>query len=240
MGSTIHYRFSAGRRSTEQPRALVAKLRERALDLPFERVENVIELKGAKCDYQECPPEHPYRRLLIQAREHVENPPERGCSYVLAPCHVLAFSTWPGKDCEEANFGLCRFPETLEIEDPRQPGRRRKIPSRLNGWPWGSFCKTQYASNSTCGGVANFLRCHSSVIRLLDCAQELGILETVSDEGGFWEKRDLAALASAVGQWNAMVAGLTGQFKDLYGPDLVAAITGFPDFEHLEAKDRNS
>ena len=44
----------------------------------------------------------------------------------------------------------------------------RKISPRLGGWHWSSFCKTQYASDPRCGGVANFLRCHISIITLLD------------------------------------------------------------------------
>jgi hypothetical protein len=61
-------------------------------------------------------------------------------------------------------------------------------------------------------------------------------LQNVSDEGGYWEKRDVAALAREVGDWNTMIAGLAGQLKDLFGAEVVAAITDYPDFEHLEAK----
>ena len=115
----------------------------------------------------------------------------------------------------------------------------RRIRTRLSGWCWGSFCKTQYASNPECGGVANFLRCHLSVIRMLDHAKELGILRSVSDEGDFWEKRNIEDLSREVGQWNEAIAGWLGQLKDQLGPDLLAAITKFPNFEHLEAKGRS-
>jgi hypothetical protein len=240
MGLTIHYRLHSDTRSIQKARELAAELRSRARDLPFEKVDELIELSGSECDYQQCEQDHSHSWLLIQAQEHVDHPLKSGYSYTVAPTHVLAFSTWPGKGCEEANFGLCRFPETIEIDDPKQRGQHRIIPTRLGGWHWGSFCKTQYASNGECGGVTNFLRCHLSVIRLLDHASELGILQSVSDEGGFWEKRDLAALAHEVGDWNTMIAGLAGQLKDLFGPGVVAAITDFPDFEHLEAKGRNA
>ncbi len=33
----------------------------------------------------------------------------------------------------------------------------RKVPTKLAGWYWGSFCKTQYASDPECGGIPNFL-----------------------------------------------------------------------------------
>ena len=73
---------------------------------------------------------------------------------------------------------------------------------------------------------------------MLDHAKELGILQNVSDEGGFWEKRDVAALASEVGDMNTGIAGLAGQLKDLFGENIVAPITDFPDYEQLEAKGR--
>ena len=100
------------------------------------------------------------------------------------------------------------------------------------------FCKTQYASNPDCGGVSSFLRCHLSLIRMLDHAKELGILESVTDEGDFWEKRNVESLCREVGEWNEMIAGLAGQLKDRLGENLTtaAAITQFPDFEHLEAR----
>ena len=95
------------------------------------------------------------------------------------------------------------------------------------------FCKTQYASQH---GMDHFVRCHLSVIRMLDHAKELGILGSVSDEGDYWEKRDVKALVQEVGDWNEQIAGLVGQMKDLLGGGVEAPITQYPDFEHLEAR----
>ena len=57
-----------------------------------------------------------------------------------------------------------------------------------------------------------FLRAHLSVCRLLDHAKELGILKEVSDEGDFFEKRDIPALVSTVGDWNAFIAAGVGAY----------------------------
>ena len=47
--------------------------------------------------------------------------------------------------------------------------QKRKIKTGLStGWHYSTFCKTQYASNPDCGGIPNFIRCHLSVIHLLD------------------------------------------------------------------------
>ena len=86
--------------------------------------------------------------------------------------------------------------------------------------------------------MENFLRCHLTVIKLLDHAKSLGILADVYDEGDCWEKRDVKALAKEVGDWNTMIAGWSGRLKDVLGDAVQSEISEFPDFEHLEAAGR--
>ncbi|MGA2621590.1 MAG: hypothetical protein ABSF26_28650 [Thermoguttaceae bacterium] len=147
------------------------------------------------------------------------------------PTHFFAFSAWPGDECEVANLGLATYPEVSETTDGT-------LPTGVSGWRWHSFCKTQFSSNPSVGGTANFVRCHLAVIRLLDEAKSLGILESVKDEGGFWEKRDVKALVESVGRWNSFIAGIVGQIKDQFHGLTIAPITDFPSFEHLEAEGR--
>ena len=238
MGLTVHYSLYAEGHSPSQVRDKLAQLRSRALDLPFVRVDEIVEVSGSACNFQQYAQDHPLRWLLIQAEQYLSDPRYEGYSYSVAPLHVIAFSTWPGAGCEEANFGLCQYRQVIQVDTPGQPGRKRRIRTGLSGWRWSSFCKTQYASNPDCGGVGNFLRCHLAVIKMLDQAQSLGLLDHVSDEGGYWDKRDLRGLAEEVGVWNEMVAGLAGQLADWFGKDVVSAIANFPTFEHLEAKER--
>ncbi len=238
MGLTIHYSLQAETRSPRQASEVLAGLRGRAMDLPFERVDEIVELQGTACDFQQYAREHPLRWLLIQAGQYINDPRHEGYSYCVAPLHVIAFSTWPGAGCEEANFGLCRYPTFIEVDNPLHRGHRRRIATRLAGWRWASFCKTQYASAADCGGVANFLRCHLSVIKLLDQAQTLGILSQVHDEGGYWEKREIRALAEEVGSWNEMLAALAGQLSDWFGKDVIAASIPVLDLEHRDTDGR--
>jgi hypothetical protein len=86
--------------------------------------------------------------------------------------------------------------------------------------------------------MENFLKCHLSVIRVLDHAGILGILKEVIDEGSYWEKRDVRSLAEEVVRWNQQIAGFVGKMKDLLGDDVEAAILKFQNFEHLEAEGR--
>ena len=97
---------------------------------------------------------------------------------------------------------------------------------------WGSFCKTQFANEF---GLPTFLRAHMTVCAILEKAQDLGFKVFVRDEGGFWEKRDVKALAEEVAEWDAMLAAMFGAFKDVV-PGVESPIQNRADFEHLEFK----
>lgn len=237
MGLTIHYSLQSDTRSIRQVRSIVEQLRQRAMDLPFANVGEIIELKGDDCDFNNRGFDDPLRWLLIQASESVSSPKyQEALDYTVPPKHLIAFETYPGDGCEPANIGLCRYPATIEADNEFDSCRR--IRTNLPGWRWHSFCKTQYASNPDCGGVENFLRCHMSVVKLLDHAESLGVLANVSDESEFWDRREVKALAEEVGEWNAMIAGVAGQLKDLIGDDVKSEIGKFPNFEHLKAEGR--
>lgn len=236
MGLTIHYSLKSDTRSAKEARRLMEELHRCAATLPFKEVGPVLEITGDACAFEGQPDDELRRWLLIQAAGDVQ---QGKYSYSVTPTHVIAFSTLPGDGCESANFGLCRYPATIEVADHDVwPVGKRKIRTSLSGWRWSSFCKTEYASNPECGGIPNFLRSHLLVVRMLDRCRELGLLTEVRDEGDFWMKRDPQALVKEVGEWNEMIAGLAGKMKDLVGPELQAAIFAFPDFEHLEAKGR--
>jgi hypothetical protein len=137
--------------------------------------------------------------------------------------------------------------------------QKRRIKTRLSGWRYSSFCKTQYASNADCGGIPNFVRCHLSVIHLLDRIASLPTMKVeIDDEGKYgrsyytddpWaEKRvytwhdgkyDVKALVEEVGSWNEMIAATFGALSDVVGGSplgMESPISAFPDFEHLEFK----
>lgn len=229
MGLTIHYELHSASRSVRNARRLVEQLRQAALDLPFKEVGQVVEFVGDDANFDNADRGNENCWLLIQAAQSIHKDDR---FYQVPPRHVIAFSTWPGDGSEPANFGLALYPATIDVANGFLTRRMRTM---LSGWSWSSFCKTQYASNPAHGGVENFLRCHLAVVALLDRAKKLGVLKHVSDEGEFWEHRDIKALATEVGEWNTMLAGWAGRLKDAFGDELVAEITKYPNFEHLEA-----
>ena len=232
MGLTIHYNLQSDVRTTEAARKLVDQLRDRALTLPFEHVTDVVELADDACDFDKVELDDPNRWLLVQAGRHVE---VDGTYHTFPPLRLIAFMTAPGRGCEPANFGLCQFPQTIRTRD------HQTLSTGVSpGWSWQSFCKTQYASNPRVGGIENFLKCHTSIVRLLDAAGELGLKTEVTDEGGYWENRSVEKLTGEIGRWNQAMAGFVGQMKDVLGSgqDVQAEITHFPNYEHLEAEGR--
>jgi len=66
MGLTIQYSLRSTTRSTDEARNLVEQLRQRALDLPFKRVGEILDLSADACDYDKWPRDDRHRWLLIQ------------------------------------------------------------------------------------------------------------------------------------------------------------------------------
>lgn len=225
MGLTIHYTFKSDLRDHNLAWRLVEDLHRAARDLPFDDVGELVSFGASEDD-----PEDPRLHWLRVQANYIFFRDER--PIIVPPLEGIAFTTSPGDGCESANFGLCWYPAAVE-----QDGQT--IPTELDGWHWQSFCKTQYASDPREGGIENFLRCHLTIVRLLDRAHELGILSDVEDEGEFWDHRDVAKLVNTIGHWNRSIAGFVGGFKDEFGGDFIAPITDYPNFEHLEADDQN-
>jgi hypothetical protein len=240
MGLTIHYKFKTkGPRSSA--RQLVEALYQKAQDLPFKELGKVVELAGDQCDFDKYGQDDPLRWLVCQANGslHLKNSHrmsngKMGDSIISVPAkRIIAFTAWPGEGCEESNVGLCQYP--AEIFSPNY-GR---LKTKLSGWRWSSFCKTQYASDPECGGLQNFLSCHLTVIALLDHAKQLGCLEDVHDEGKFWEKRSVEDLANGIGEWNQFMAAFGSKLKDVLGNGVEMPIAEYANFGQLELAGQN-
>lgn len=233
MGLTVHWRFKH-KGSEQQVRDILCQLHSKAMDLPFQEVGEVVSFTGKNCNYDRCGPDcnydgkdDPYRWLKIQASEYVDI--SKHMSRRIVPTKIIGFEAYPGPGCEPMNIFMAKYPSTIIADGVKHR-------TKLSGWTGGSFCKTQYANKH---GMQNFLRCHLCVIRMLDTAKELGIISEVSDEGDFWEKRDIKALVQEIGEWDEMIAAFAGAFGDAaktVGGEVVSPITKYSNFEHLEAK----
>lgn len=243
MGLTINYKLRTRITTLEGAKKKISAFREAISGLGFEELSEVFHMEGSAADFEKQGrkasvitsrvdkiEDETKRCFLIHSSSYVEDPEDKRISYVQPPYEVVGFSAWPGDGCEAANFGLGRYPETITVDG-------RKIPTGLKGWRGSSFCKTQYASDPESGGVANFVKCHLQVVAALDAAKSMNLLESVDDEGGYWEKRDVQALANEVGEWNQMIAAFGGAISDAVGANgmtVAAPIIERGDFERLE------
>ena len=188
MGLAIHFSLRLNR---DMPPARVGQMieavRQRCLDLSFERVGDVFYLKHGNSQEP-----HP---VFIEQQVRAE---------VLVPgmqlIEVMGFTAWPGEGSESLTLGMGRYLEPLGGAT----------------WWWSGSCKTQFAHDRRLG-TAHFLKCHLAPIASLLAARNLGIEVDVEDEGGYWTGRDEAELLRRVARLErtlaSLVGGLKGQFS---------------------------
>jgi hypothetical protein len=252
MGLTIHYTLALpGKPSLVSVKSTIGALRQKCLDLPFQEVGELLDLDGDACD-PEKQQDQSLRWFLIQAGvfTHFDfdsrGKPRKADqlnrevhTFKVPAARIIGFTTYPGPGCEMANVGLRLTPKTVKI--PAIGDHDSGELKLSGGWGWSSFCKTQYASSSIEGGsLENFLRCHLAVVAMLDDARELGFETSVSDEGGFYDSRNLDALCKNLESYNEIVAGFAGMLKDAVAnpQQLSSPILNSPEFERLEMKGR--
>ena len=139
---------------------------------------------------------------------------------------------------------------------PSDMEEQRMIKVGQPGWHLHSFCKTQYASDPSCGGIPNFLRCHMGMVTLFDKIATIPTMKVkVDDEGHYgWAKYtdhpelpsdereytwheptySVPTLLQQCDDYNTMVAAVGGCLKDALGDGLEMPIANYPNFENLE------
>ena len=207
MGLSIHIALSL--KPGYSPRGALDALRQRCMDLPFVQVDGALRELNANGDHET---DEFSRMLCIHAGTVGEDtftgePPDEA--------EAVGFVAFPGNGCEPLLLGLAKA-----------RGSER--------WRWRTACKTQYANAPAHGGRVNFLRCHLSIIALLDAAPAIGLSVDVVDEGDYWLYRDVHRLDQKLTQYDAMIAGAIGALKDA-SVSVQAPLLSRPDFERLEA-----
>ena len=177
MGLTIHWSFQGPQKKSEAT-AIIEKMRQRAMDLPFESVGEIVHFKGEQAQFDHDPPNGEYTWLKIQARETIWSQDGR-IGWDCPAQEIVGFQIDVAPGSEWMEVFLATYPKTIQIEDERTR-RPKRLRTNLAACSGRGFCKTQYASDARCGGVPNFLRAHLSVCRSVGPRQGTGHLE-----GGF-------------------------------------------------------
>ena len=92
---------------------------------------------------------------------------------------MISLYLWPGEGCESSELNF-------------QKRKRKSVCS--------SFCKTQYAEQ--------FVKCHLLVVQLLDMLKAEGFEVDVSDEGHYWQTRDLKVLAKNINDYTSLISSV--------------------------------
>jgi hypothetical protein len=267
MGLTVHYSIESDADDRDAALGFVRQMRSLAMDLPFASVGEIVELRGERATHN-----HPafkaggeledYLWLAIQATAYPKASDDPSNLMAVQPEELIGFAIRPGAGCESANFGLCRYPARIVRESADR--EREEIETGIGGsWRWSGSCKTQYASDPKLGGLANFLRCHISLVTLLDrIGERPGLRVICHDDSGYGgrdggEGEDSSQdggkptftpghysprlLALEIARWNEMVAAMAGALGDLLrsaGMQSESAIGQFSNFEQLEFRGR--
>jgi hypothetical protein len=217
MGMHLNWEFHLpGNTSAAVVGELLTALHTRALDLPFEEVTEIEPVSEIIA--------RPSGDVWTSIRDYlglcgtVISKPNELDSRIGDLTTASAFGIYPGKRCEGAT---CGFVKRAEADGSNAE------------WFWHRCCKTQYASVVS---WEHLIKCHTSLVALLDYAIEIGIDVVVRDEGHYWETRDEARLVAETTYMNQLVAKFAGAFSDAMPKGLEAGgeILEHPEFERLE------
>lgn len=120
MGLTIHYSLSSRTRSPQQAETLVERMRQLALDLPFDSVDDQIQHIGPDVCQRPLDDLRSDQQLfstVLDGCQHVYIPWHRKqhASVTVQPLETISFGTVPGPGSEWASFGLARYPAEIEV-----------------------------------------------------------------------------------------------------------------------------
>lgn len=177
MGITIHYTLKSAAQNGCEAREIIENLHEAAQTIPFEDVSDVVEMSDQECGRGL---DDAYKLMRFQAWITSD------CDFE-QPKQIIGFRVKVGDGCEDLNVALARHPDA-------------------DDWVFSGWCKTQDASNPASGGIENFHRCHMAVIDLLDKADQLGVVESVQDDTGYWSHRDIGLMDAKMSEMNELIA----------------------------------
>ena len=171
MGLTIHYALQAEPGTTyAQTHDTINSLQQCALSLLHEgllaEVSEVLEVTEKTLNTLVEDSASPWKWAAVQSSVYIAlGEGSLSTRHKVTPIEGYLFRTWPGPGSEEANFGLMRYPERIEI-DVYPSKAKQSLATGLSGWHWSSFCKTTTQS-SQLPPILRLLPCLTMLLRCL-------------------------------------------------------------------------
>ena len=144
MGLTIHYGMTSKTRSTARAKALVERMRQLALDLPFERSMTRFGISVPTCASVPLTICVPNETCFLPSWTAASTSPSPGTanSRPASPSSRWKSSrseTIPGPGREWASFGLARYPAEVEVTYCPRSDDRFIQTVKNGGWTWWGF-----------------------------------------------------------------------------------------------------
>jgi hypothetical protein len=229
MGLTIYYELGLPHSCASiTPGQRLEELWRQAQLFAVSEISSILHYAGKACGSARSGSwRDPGEFLKACAGAYLTHPDDTDRTISVDPLEIMGFLVWVGRGVEPVALGLARYPE--EIDDGQ-----RKLATGLRGWQWHAGCKTQYASVVS---MEHFVRCHCTVISLLEAARDLGFTVLIRDDAGYCSHRSEAKLVAEVERMNRLVAAVAGAVADKLGDTgrlSQAPIFAHRDFERLE------
>ena len=119
MGLTIHYDLKSTTKSTDRAKGLVEQMRQLALDLPFESVDDEVRYLGPDVCQTPLDDLRGNDQLFSSVLDGCLRVPvpwhrKQHASVTVQPLEIISFWTVPGPGSEWAGIGLARYPSEIE------------------------------------------------------------------------------------------------------------------------------
>ena len=215
MGLTIHYDISF-KGTQKQLIKKLEKIRSACMDLPFEEVGKIKSVKITK--------NHIKVFNWIQSMLNYPNNNRDNLNMRDLIMEMLGTSTLEmvqlGEFKQENNRIWRKQKPTTLVSLPLWAGEGCEgsdvnFEKRDKKWICKSFCKTQYATE--------FVKCHLLVITLFDMFKAEGFEVEISDEGDYWETRDLKVLGKNINDYTGLLTGFAKTLKENFGGNVIVS-----------------
>jgi hypothetical protein len=229
MGLTIHH-FTEFRGTKTELLKKIQNLRRQFLDLPVERVGEIVEVKRTSLEFgygkykgeryesnalgfmmawshfDESNAEKEFGEIVLRIggtmNQHKLSPAEKR-RYIRLQNEANEICRRRHKRIAQSGNGLVLRVAVGEGCEDFTLMFGRLGNGRL--WRGRGFTKTQYA--------LHFVDAHLAVVRMLDLCKEAGILKSAHDEGQYFETRDLEVLAKNINLSTETIQAITRAMK---------------------------
>ena len=183
MGLTVHWKLDF-KGSEDEAKKKLETIKDICEDLPVEEVNGIWEL-----DYSKC---------FNDDKENIR------CAGKYSECYRWAKIQYEAREIKDERL-FKGFVVNIIIGEGCEPMNIGLISEDGLNWRGGAFTKTQYA--------VSFVKCHLLVISILDICKKIGILKSVSDEGDYWETRNLDCLAENINSSTNFIESINKALK---------------------------